>query len=511
MEQKDKLKFILTKPIIFLQSLCKIVDKKGKLIEFKLNPQQRELIKSLEKYSIVLKSRQLGITTVSCGLSLFHAITEPNSHCMMISYSLDSANAIFDKLKSIYDNLPKFIKLKDIANNRKELKFSNGSKITVTTMGSKEIARGSSLKFVHISELAFCKQDLVTKQLLAIEQALLPNGKVIIESTANGMNEFSELWAKAENGESLYKPFFFSWIDDKIMFKAEYIDFAKRYKNLKGSSLTEIELEPIEKDYFNMGANLEQLMWRRLKISNSSEDKFKQEYPATPIEAFITSGNNIFDSGLVQVKYNASKNFKKLNNIQVSQILKPYINSYIKFYDEVKFGVKYWIGVDASEGIGQDFSVISVYNNDLVEVCQFRSNKVAPYDVANICYELAKYYNNAVLVVEKASGGHIILDRLVHTHKYKNLYKHKDYDVRGKIVKKVGYNTTTKTKPILINDFVEMFENNDILIKSSDTLKEMKTYVFNGVSMNAERGRHDDCIIATALAIQGYKSNVRYM
>lgn len=510
MEQKDKLKLLVTVPSLFTENVCKIIDKHGKLVHFTLNPQQKELIKNFEKYNIILKSRQLGITTVSCALSLFYAITQPSSHCMMISYSLDSANAIFDKLKQIYDNLPKFIKPKDIANNRKELKFSNGSKITVTTMGSKEIARGSSLKFVHISELAFCKQDLVTKQLLAIEQALLPDGKVIIESTANGMNEFSDLWGKAENGETLYKPFFFSWIDDKIMFKQEYKDFAKRYTNLHNGALQVIELDSVEQQYFEMGANLEQLMWRRLKIANSSEEKFRQEYPATPIEAFITSGNNVFDSALVQAKFNACKTFERMRDITLAPCLKSYLNSYLKVWELPARG-NYWIGVDASEGVGGDSSVIAVYDNDLVQVAEFRSNKVAPYEVANICYELAKYYNNALLVVEKASGGHIILDRLVHTHKYKNVYKHKDYDIRGKMVKKVGYNTTQKTKPILINDFVELFENNDILIKSPDTLKEMKTYIFSNGSANAERGKHDDCVIATALAIQGYKSKTRYI
>ncbi|WP_313180663.1 terminase large subunit domain-containing protein [Lacrimispora sp.] len=507
----EKLKRVLSSPLLWGENFCEVIDKQGRRVQFILNPQQRELVENLDKYNIVLKSRQLGITTVSCMLSLYYAITRPSSHCMLISYSLDSANTIFDKLKQIYDDLPQAIRPKDIANNRKVLKFENGSKITVTTMGSKEIARGSSLAFVHISEVAFCKQELVSKQILSIEQALLPDGKIILESTANGLNEFSNMWERAEQGESLYRPFFFSWIEDKKMFADEYKAFTKRYISLHGSSLTFEELEPIERTYHELGASLEQLMWRRLKIANSSEQEFKQEYPVTPIEAFITSGNNIFNSAKIQEEYNQRKMIERLTDIpNIPVILKPYIRSYLTVWEAPRNGDRYYMGVDASEGIGQDYSVIDIYNEDAIEVAQFRSNKIQPYEIANICNELGLWYNRALLIVEKASGGHIILDRLRNTYHYKNMYKHKDYDQKGKMVKKIGYKTTAKTKPILINDFVELWESNDIFIRSLTTLNEMKTYMFSNGSMNGEVGTHDDTVIATALAVQGIKSGINY-
>ena len=181
MTYAEKLQKIMGSPILWLETFCTIVDKMGKKVKFKLNPEQKQLIKELDKYNIVLKSRQLGITSVSCGLSLYYAINVPNSTCLLVSYSIDSAGMIFDKLKQLYDDLPSVIKLKDIANNRKELKFANGSKINVCTMGSKEIARGSSIKFCHLSEVGFMKQDFLNKNLLAIEQALLPDGKIILE------------------------------------------------------------------------------------------------------------------------------------------------------------------------------------------------------------------------------------------------------------------------------------------------------------------------------------------
>ena len=319
------------------------------------------------------------------------------------------------------------------------------------------------------------------------------------------------MWERAEQGESLYKGFFFSWIDDKIMFAEEYKQFATRYKGIYGKSLTREELDTIENTYFDMGASLEQLMWRRLKIANSTELQFRQEYPATPIEAFITSGANIFNVEKVQQLYNERKTIEKITNIpDIPVDLKLYLNNYFTVWETPQKGIKYYVGVDSAE-MNADYTVIDVLNEDGMEVAQFRTNKIQAYEMASITNSIGLWYNRALLVVEKASTGGVILDRLRNTFHYKNLYKHKDYDHKGKMVKKIGWITSAKTKPILINDLVEWFENNDIFVRSTATLSEMKSYIYDGSSTNAESGKHDDTIIATACALQGIKSGVNYL
>ena len=151
MNNKEKLCRIMADPILWIEAFVKIVDKKGNLVPFKFNPQQKYIMRNKNKFNICLKSRQLGITSVALAFSLYTAITKPNSTCMIMSYSLDSANNIFEKLKQMYNDLPDCIRLETIANNRKELKFVNNSRIIVCTCGSKDNARGATLNFVHLS------------------------------------------------------------------------------------------------------------------------------------------------------------------------------------------------------------------------------------------------------------------------------------------------------------------------------------------------------------------------
>lgn len=131
MNNVEKLKRIMSDPILWIETFVSIVNKKGQIVKFKLNPQQKYIMRNKTKFNICLKSRQLGITSVALAYSLYLAITKPNSTCMIMSYSLDSANNIFEKLKQMYNDLPDVIRLDTINNNRKELKFVNNSPLVV--------------------------------------------------------------------------------------------------------------------------------------------------------------------------------------------------------------------------------------------------------------------------------------------------------------------------------------------------------------------------------------------
>jgi len=510
--REEKFLKVWNDPILFINNFLKITDKKGKLVPFKLNKPQREFIKNLDSYNIILKSRQMGMSVAICGLAIYYAVTQPNSTCMLLSHNDESTRAIFNKLKNIYNTLPDVIRPKLMRNNRAELQLSNGSIISCSTLGRTDKSRGNTLKLCHLSEFAFVNSEVATKQLLAIEQAIQANGHLVIESTANGLNFFHNLYQKSKKKENAYKSFFFNYVDGKKMFLDEYKKYKKIFKNINGRDFSVDDLTEEEKQLMNdYGIDLNILCWRRLKIQNSGLDQFNQEFPLTDDMAFITSGDNVFDNERITNVLRALqlKKEKYINKklLDLPSILNRYYGKSFFIYEKPIVGMKYYIGVDSSEGIGKDYSTCVVMDQDGKEVAMFKNNKIKPYELAAFINELGRYYNKAYLVVEKASGGHSVIERLRYEYKYMNMAKYKSYDQFNRVQWAIGFDTNAKTKGLIINDLREMFEKGQILINSSDTVEEMKVFEIkeNG-SMGAMSGYHDDLVMSTALSLAGVKS-----
>lgn len=497
-----KLQALMSDPELWCRYFLKITDKTGKPVPFSFNPQQQELVHGLEKYNIVLKSRQLGITSVACALALYYCHTELGITCLLMSYSQDSAKGIFAKLKDLWLSIPECIRQKDVANNRSELRFQNGSQILVCVCGGKQVARGLTIRFAHLSEVAFFDLERSKRNLLALEQALRPDGIIILESTANGFNHFSDLWDKAQSGENMYKPFFFGWTQDKQMFRDEYEQFSQRWIKTHGSLPQPEEFDDEERALMEQGADIKQIVWRRLKISNSSPEQFRQEFPSNPIEAFVTSGEHVFNLEILHER--AASIHKPITSSP------EFTGEGITFWQLPKPGQRFYIGVDVAEGLGNDHSAIEVINSDLYQCAELYSTRIKPYRLAEILLKLAQYYNGALCVIEKASGGHIVLDRMKNIYHYPNLYKSKQYDSSGMIRRKIGWVTTPKTRPILIGDFVEIFENNECWINSKILLNEMQLFVDKNGRIEHAGKTGDDAVFAFGMALQGYKSGLWY-
>ena len=512
MTTKEKLIKVWKNPLYFMEYLMKVVNKNGDLVPFRLNKQQKYLLQNESKYNIILKSRQLGISTLAVAQSIYIATTKPHSTCLLMSYSIQSADEIFTKLKQLYNDMAEPFKVPIYANNKKELRFTNGSHIICTTCGNKDVSRGATITFAHISEVGFCK-DTIQRQLIAIEQALTPHGTILLESTANGMNYFQELWAKAERGENMYKPFFFSWIDDKLMFKEEYKEFCERYLAQHKSLPEEKDLNSDEKMLMQKGASIEQIVWRRLKIANTSKQAFAQEFPSEPLEAFVSTGSNIFEPALIHENLLNIDNFKPvtIKPAGMPVALRSWFNNGLTIWKTPARGVKFYIGVDTGEGVGKDYSAFEIIDANCEQYAEFKSNKIKPYAYAEVIRNIGIWYNNANLIVEKMSAGHTVVEKLYNECHYRNMYSYMEYDARsGCMLPKVGWQTNTKSKPMLVNDFVEMFETKQMIIKSKDLLQEMKVFEFKDGKMGATIGSHDDLCMAMGMALQGVKCGVNY-
>lgn len=262
-----------------------IVDKAGQARRFELNDTQRQLLSDLHGRDIILKARQLGVTTLMCLVALDECLTRPNWRAAIIAHRLEDAKSIFDsKVKFAYDRLPDGIRasLPTVKDSADTLHLANGSSISVTTS-----ARSGTLQRLHISEFGkICAtnpskaREIISGSLPAAER-----GAITIESTAEGQEgKFYEMVRDArevqasgrELGPKDYRFHFFPWwIEDSYRYPAD-----------------EVRVTPEDERYFSKLADengihldAEQKAWW-IKTEREQGGDMGREYPATPDEAF---------------------------------------------------------------------------------------------------------------------------------------------------------------------------------------------------------------------------------
>lgn len=505
--------------IAWIETFLKIADKSGKIVPFILTPEQKTLVGGLEHKNIISKSRQLGCSVVCCALSIRKCVCHPNTTCVLISHSQESTNKVFAKLKQMFYSLPDCIRPDLLTNNRQELSFVNGSRISCQTAGNKDLCRGDTINGVlHMSEFAMWKNQ--EGQMQSLMQAVTESATVIVESTTKGFNLYSQTYMQARNNENDFKSFMFNWINGRTLFIPQYKQAVKSWKaRHNGKMLTEDEYDDEEKALAKLGMTPEQAVWRRGKIAESSLDAFHEEFPSTFEESCIVTGSSVFDNNRVVRLQQAiiESNIKPLTLdkiVGLPSLLQTHIkNRNFKVWDIPKKNMKYYLGVDVAEGLGgkRDSSTIFVMDKDGRQVAEFKSNKIKPYEFADIVDAVGRFYNKGLLTVEKASGGHSVIERLRYDKHYMNMTKYKTYDEFKRTIWQVGFDTNNKTKSIAVNDAREWFDKGLIDINSNDLLEEMKTFVAedNG-AFNAIIGCHDDLISAMWLCIQGAKNGFWY-
>ncbi|MBB6445621.1 hypothetical protein [Bacillus benzoevorans] len=299
-----KLNKVLNSFPLFAKNFIYIIDNNNEKVKFDLNLAQLELedLMNNNRFVIVSKARQGGISTYTVAKALWRALTNENENILIVSYKSDSSKALFEKLKSMNDwidreKYPVFPSVK--RDNRDELFFDNGSRITCLVASNKSIGRGSTYSWIHMSEFAF--YDRQEMQLLSAEQSLAKGSSSVltIETTSNGTsNMFYRLSMSAMKGNSKYKLMFIPFYHDlyKKQFKFEYDEAEIWHKeDNKGVRLSVKDLEPSEKVLYDKGANLRQLMWRRYKLLDMTLQEFQQEYPSNILESFISTGSSVFE------------------------------------------------------------------------------------------------------------------------------------------------------------------------------------------------------------------------
>ena len=518
---------------LFSKEYLWITDKKGDRIKLVQNNAQNELERTINDLRaagkppriIILKGRQLGISTDTEGRMTHDTTTKKNRNGLVVAHRSDSTSALFSKTKYFYDNLDEDVKPLKQASNATELIFNEptnytgtdkgiNSKIKIQTAGKSGIGRSDTFHYVHLSEFGFWEgsgENSPDRQLTGILQSV-PNDIdtwVIIESTANGINEFKDEWDKAESGESGFTSLFLAWYNHE-----EYIREVHNPKAFIAS------LSAYEQWLYNgMGLDLERVAWWRhtLKTNCGGDiNQMKQENPTTAEEAFIFSGTPVFDNDkiikrieeLKTIEYKTGYfDFKWHNEEYRDYIIDESIafiesnqKPWFRIYADVKDKYPYVIAGD-TKGEGKDeytAQIMDNTNSHRVATCQMQMNNSKPYAWQVYC--AGRYYNNALVGIEM-NFNTAPLEELTRLMYYNQYYREKPEGYHGEITKgKIGWKTDGITRPRMIDKEVFVINEYLHLIKDVNTLKQAITFVYdkNG-RPDAMSGKHDDLLIADCI------------
>lgn len=518
----------------FCRFYIKIVDKLGNQVNFSYNPIQKQIddkVKELEEQGrpariIVLKARQEGVSTYTQAKIICRTVKNKNRNALVVAHRDDSTSAIFEKAKYMYHNLPDHIKPLQKASNARELIFDKpphhkgkqeglNSKIKVQTAGSDSIGRSDTHYYVHLSEFAFYSGE-PKKTLAGILQSVpnIPGTIVIIESTANGMNDFKELWDAAEAGENDFVPMFFAWHD----YPEYQIPVTEEERTEIMSNLNDYEKNIVK--LYSLSA--EQIKWYRWKLKNDcggDTDLMKQENPSYPKEAFLATGRPVFDNEQVEIRIEELKKEYKERPPKVGRFSFEWVdpetqdmiktdsikwiddpNGFIKIYEDVQNNYPYVIGGD-TKGEGGDFYAGTVINNATgkrAATLYMQSTNSKPFTHQMYC--LGVYFNLALIGIEMNFNTAPIeeLERL----KYPKQYMRETYDkISREIQKKFGWKTDGNTRPLIIDKEIDLIENNIELFTDVTMLGECLTFIYDKYNRpDATPGKHDDLLMSDMIA-----------
>ena len=497
----------------FSEEQVRIVTKdasKG-FVPFIFNQAQKNINDALDKQleetgrvrAIILKARQQGISTYCSARVFWKSYFSPYSRSVVMAHDSATSDGLFNMSKNLISNMADELAPKEERSNAKEIIITSPyfrdkeakASYRLYTAGSPEAGRGTTPTIAHLSEVAFWQHDekILAGLFQGISQA--EGTEVILESTANGATgEFYRLWKGAVAGENEYVPIFLAW----------HLTDEYRRTAPEGMELT-IEEEKL-RDRF--GLDMDQLYWRRLKIAESGEMKFRQEYPATPEEAFITSGSNVFDvEKLDKLLPSAPQSFRSWD--VNSKMFEDNREGKLHLFDYPKWDDNYVIAADVSLGVGQDYSTAVVMDKDYRVIALYRDNRIDPSLFGELLFYLGRYYNNSLLCVESNSMGVATLQKL-ESMDYVNLYRQtKIANVSKDEGTRLGFRTTSATKPAIIGNLKNLIENEEVNIPSNIMIQELKDYISTGTGKTeASPGTHDDTVMALAMACEVLRTHI---
>lgn len=543
----------------FAKRVLKVQNKDAQLVPFKLNRAQLRLWEIVNEdlsaerpvRVYVLKARQIGFSTAIQGLGYWVTSMRPNRNMLVAAHEDKAAAALFSKSDVFHKSTPEEMRPPIRRANRQELYFANPdplgelgleSRISVCTANNRNLGASMTLHFLHLSEFAKYERVMPEANIKVTMATVLqtvprrPWTFVFLETTADGQGYAKEFW-EADNG---YRKVFVSWVADETYTEAEPLDEAlldetddSQFGNelwLRERIIEELRFwypEQAGDAAWLARESLCRLAWRRFMVQNqlgADVELFRQEYPITAEEAFLTSGASVFDQRQIRDRIYALHERDARGIItglqypprafrwdKEAQDFGEARYGNLRVYERPQKNATYVVGADVAEGVtatGSDSSAAQVLKlPDLVQVATLQTESLDPIEFANALYHLGRLYGWAFLCVESNGPGIATNAKLVELA-YPNLYMRETFDQREKAyLKKVGWHTNRASKMEMVSDLRAAVREDEILFRDLPTLDEFTHYVQDrDGKLGALRGKHDDMLIGMALAYQMAKA-----
>lgn len=508
----------------YCENFFKIKTKIDGIQNFKLRRYQKDFIKFVNDIKgpvrvIVLKPRQAGFSTLVASYLSHQMFTYNNFTGIALADKKSRTESIADIYKTFYNHLPHELKpMLAISNtekfhlqnpNEKEREVHPGldSGVLFETANDPNAGRASSRRFAHLSEAAFYRYASQIDEGIQNSIPLVGGTYIFKESTANGKagdgKAFYDLWNAASDNESAYKPFFVPWydVDDYIAAKESGFSLSQYEKGIKN----EYKLSD------------ENIMWRRLKLREylsdedlilSPEERFRQDFPICPEEAFLSTGSPVFYSEILQaltlklrgMGYSAAVNYIPSD----AYLLNTYKDKF-KVFSPPRQNKKYYIGADVAEGLAQgDSSSVFVMDHEYNQVASWHG-KIDADLFGHLLIDIGRFYNNALIVPEFNNMGHTTTIT-IRNENYPNLYKetYEDKITKDKSTR-YGFRTTSKSKMDMLNELIKQLRDGALGVRDLNLVTEMGTVIRSENGNVVLNGK--DRTVAACLACVGRRQN----
>ena len=445
-------------PAHFMRKYCYIQHPQRGRVIFNLYPFQGKVLNLWKEnpYSIVLKSRQLGISTLAASYSLWLMLFHKDKNVLCLATKQETAKNMVTKVRFMYDNLPSWLKIAADENNKLSLKLSNGSQIKAVSAAG-DAGRSEAVSLLIVDEAAFIEN--IGEIWASAQQTLATGGGAIVLSTPFGTgNWFHQTWVKAESQENDFLPIKLPWY-----------------------------VHP-ERDE----------VWRKRQDELLGDPRLaSQECDCD----FTTSGDVVYYP-------------EHLEYMMTTHVCEPMerrgVDKNLWIWESPDYTRNYIVVADVARGDGKDFSTFHVFDLETnAQVAEFKS-QLSPKEFGYMLVGIATEYNEALLVVENANIGWSTIESIIERG-YRNLYyspksdspTSDSYISKYEDISKMtpGFTTSLKTRPLVINKGREYFGDHSVIIRSKRLIEEMKVFIWKNGRAEAQSGYNDDLVMSYSIAM----------